>query len=65
MRPELLQAYWDVIRDGMSSKEAAERHGGNPGQTSTILTTTQQYLNNSDHNSTILTATQQLRQRSC
>ena len=32
MRPELREAYWDVIRDEMSYKEAAERHGVNPGQ---------------------------------
>ena len=32
MRSELLEAYWDVIRDGMSYKEAAERHGVNSGQ---------------------------------
>ena len=27
-----MSAYWDVIRDGLSYKEAAERHGVNPGQ---------------------------------
>ena len=32
MRPQLMSAYWDVIRDGLSYKEAAERHGVNPGQ---------------------------------
>ena len=32
MRPERLEVYWDVIRDGMSYKETAERHGVNPGQ---------------------------------
>ena len=32
MRPKLLEAYWNVIRDGMSYKEAAERHGVNPGK---------------------------------
>ena len=32
MRPELLEAYWDVIRDEMSYKEAAERRYVNSGQ---------------------------------
>ena len=32
MRPELLEAYWDIIRDGIFYKKAADRHGVSPGQ---------------------------------
>ena len=32
MRQELLNAYWDVVRDGVSCKEPAERPRVNRGQ---------------------------------
>ena len=31
MRQEMLDAYWDVVREGLSFKEAADRHGVNRG----------------------------------
>ena len=37
MRKELLDAYWDVQRDGLSCKQAADRRGVNSGQLWKIL----------------------------
>ena len=31
MRQELLDAYWDVVREGLTFKEAADRRGANRG----------------------------------
>ena len=31
MRQELLDAYWDVVREGLTFKEAADRRGVNRG----------------------------------
>ena len=32
MREALLEAYWDVVRDGLGFKEAADRRGVNRGE---------------------------------
>ena len=32
MRQSLLDAYWDIVRDGVSCKDATERHGVDRGQ---------------------------------
>ena len=39
MRQPLLDAYWDVVHDGLSCKDAAERHGVNRGNLGKICKT--------------------------